>query len=134
MKILILAMGFALTGCETMKLASRPKVIRGADCLESPYMKVLQVVDEGVLAHLCPVNYPSYYDDAFEACTLKGDTVFMEIPKKQNDFVDEQKITLQKNQCFVGNGTFSYTSADGRRRTVRNIVVVTEEDSSQEKK
>ena len=54
----------------------------------------------------------------------------MEVPKKQNDFVDNQKITLEKNQCFVGNGTFSYTSADGQRRTVRNVVVVREDEAA----
>lgn len=96
--------------------------------MESPYLKVLQVVDEGILAYLCPINYPSYYDDVFEACVTKGDIVFMEVPKKQNDFVDNQKITLAKNQCFVGNGTYSYTSNNGQRRTVRNLVVLQEED------
>jgi len=131
---LIVASGFTLSGCETMKVASRPKEIRGAECLESHYMKVFQVVDEGILAHICPLNYPSYYVNTFEACSVKGDTVFMEVPKKQNDFVDDQKITLEKNQCFVGNGTYSYTSADGRRRTVRNIVVITEESPSPDKK
>lgn len=128
-KILAIALMVALTGCETMKIASRPKAIRGVECVDSPYMKVFQVVDGGILAHICPTNYPSYYDDAFEACVTKGDTVFMEVPKEVNNFVDDQKITLEKNQCFVGNGTYSYTSSDGRRRTVRNIAVLQEEDA-----
>jgi len=127
LKIGVCLLFIFLVGCETMKLASRPKSIQGNECIESPYMKVLQVVDDGVLAYICPTNYPSYYDDAFEACIVKGDTVFMEVPKKQNDFVDNQKITLAKNQCFVGNGTYSYTSNDGRRRTIRNIVVLQDE-------
>lgn len=134
LKSLFIGIGLALSGCETIKVASRPKEIRGVECLESPYLKVFQVVDEGILAHICPVNYPSYYDNTFEACSVKGDTVFLEVPKKQNDFVDDQKITLEKNQCFVGNGTYSYTSADGRRRTVRNIVVVTDESPPPDKK
>jgi len=37
------------------------------------------------------LSYPCYYDDTFEACVIKGDTVFMEVPKKQNNFVDNQK-------------------------------------------
>jgi hypothetical protein len=127
-KILLIATVFALISCETMQVMKRPKEIRGIECLDSPYMKVLQIVDAGILAQICPVNYPSYYDDTFEACTVKGDTVFMEVPKDQNDFVDNQKITLPKNQCFGGNGTYSYTSADGQRRTVRNIMMVKEED------
>lgn len=130
LKVLFMTAVLVSTGCETMKVATRPKTIGGFECLDSPYMKVLQIIDKGILAYICPINYPSYYDDTFEACAIKGDAVFMEVPKKQNDFVDNQKITLEKNQCFVGNGTFSYTSADGQRRTVRNVVVVKEDEAA----
>ena len=116
-----------LTGCAQMQIASQPKNIRGENCLESPRLKVFQVLDTGILAHLCPTDYPSYYEDAFEACAVKGDLVYMSVPKKTNDYVDNQKVTLIKTQCFVGDGTYSYTRSDGHKATVRNIKILEEE-------
>ncbi len=131
-RFVVVSLATLLAGCETMQLASRPKTINGFECYDSPYIKVLQVLENGILAHLCPTNYPSYYDDAFEACAIKGDIVFMEVPQKQNYFVDNQKVTLGKNDCFVGTGTFAYTSSDNQRRTVRSITIVTDKPSSAE--
>jgi hypothetical protein len=115
-------------GCETMKTMSRPKEINGVKCMSSPYLQVLQVIDDGILAHICPTSYSSVYDDAFDACVVEGDTVFMEVPKDKNFFVDDQKITLNQNQCFVGVGTFAYNSSGGRRRTVRSITIIAEQE------
>lgn len=115
-----------LAGCQSMQLASRPKTINGETCMQSPNLQVFQVLDNGILAHLCPVDYPSYYSDAFEACTLKGDLVFMAVPQKANDYADNQKVTLTKTQCFVGAGTYSYPRKDGVQATVRNIKILEE--------
>ena len=96
--------------------------------MQSPRLQVFQVLDGGILAYLCPVDYPSYFDNAFEACMAKGDLVFMSVARKANDYVDNQKVTLTKTQCFVGDGTFSYTRKDHDKATVRNIKIL--EDSS----
>jgi hypothetical protein len=125
-KICIYALVAFLVGCETMQLAPRPKTIHGRECIASPYLRVMQVGDKGVLGHICPTSYPSYDSNAFDSCIFNGDAIFMEVLKTQNNFVDNQKITLEKNQCFVGNGTYAYTSADGQRRTVRSIVILQE--------
>lgn len=98
--------------------------------MQSPNLQVFQVLDNGILAHLCPVDYPSFYSDAFEACIAKGDLVFMSVPPKANDYADNQKITLTKTQCFVGDGTYSYPRKDGVKATVRNIKILEEPSPS----
>ena len=105
---------------------TRPKSIRGEVCMESPRLKVLQILNNGILAHVCPVDYPSFYDDAFDACSAKGDLVFMAVAPKANDYVDDQKITLSQAQCFVGAGIFSYETSQGYKKTVRNIKILEE--------
>lgn len=112
--------------------------IRSESCLDSSKLQVLQVLDTGILAHVCPIEFPSYYDDAFEACVSKGDLVFMEVDKSVNFFVDEQKVQLEKESCFVPNGTFSYTNKNNDRKTVRWIKIadsqVPNPDYTEEKK
>lgn len=122
-----------VTGCVEMQIALRPKAIRGQPCMVSPKLKVLQVLNDGVLAYLCPMNYPSSYEDAFDACIVKGDLVYMSVPAKTNDYVDNQKVTLAKNQCFVGDGTYSYIRHDGVKATIRNVKILEEESNSADK-
>jgi len=91
-------------------------------------MRVLQVIsnssDNGILAFLCPIEYPSYYANAFEACSVQGDLVFMAVNPKENDYVDDQKITLPDNQCFVPDGTFSYVTRRDMDKRVRKIKLI----------
>jgi hypothetical protein len=72
--------------------------------MSSPYLQVLQVIDDGILAHICPTSYSSVYDDAFDACVVEGDTVFMEVPKDKNFFVDDQKNNFEPKSVFCGRG------------------------------
>lgn len=81
-------------------------------------------MDYGILAHLCPTDYPSYFDNVFDACALKGDVVFMPVKKSQNDFVDDQKITLPDELCFVPDGVFKYSTVKDREKTVRKITII----------
>lgn len=111
----------------------RPEMLNGEKCMASPNLIILQVLDHGILAQLCPVDYPDYYNNAFDACAIKGDTVHMAIPPEQNDYVDNQKITLNNTQCFVSDGTYKYIRNDGIRSTVRNIKIVTEDPSVRSK-
>ena len=118
-----------LVGCAQLQIPSRPNVIHGETCKKSPRLKVFQVLDDGILAYLCPTDYPSLYDDAFEACIVKGDLVYMPVAPKTNDYVDNQKVTLPQSQCFAANGTYSYTRRDGHTATVRKIKILKEESN-----
>lgn len=117
---------FVFTGCATLEKASRPKEIQGEKCRLSPRLRVFQVLDDGILAHLCPIDYPSYYDNAFEACVLKGEVVYLPVRPRENNYVDEQKITLPDTKCFAENGTHSYLSNNNMRKTVRKIKILEE--------
>lgn len=120
-----------LASCETLptsktssSIFSKPTVIRNEACYETPHLKVFQVIDYGILAYLCPTKYPSFYDDVFEACSVKGDTVFMPVPKSKNDFVDDQRITLPEELCFAPDGVFKYSTVSDREKTVRKITII----------
>jgi hypothetical protein len=93
-------------------------------CLGVHQMKVLQVLDDGILANLCPSEYPSYYKDCFDAARSEGEIVYMPVNPKYNDYVDDQKITLPNTQCFCKDGTFKYTTNGGVEKTVRKIKIV----------
>jgi hypothetical protein len=122
-KLLILFLFVSFTGCAQLQMMSRPKTIGGETCMQSPRLRVFEVLDDGILAYLCPTKKPSYYDDLWENCR-NGDLVFMSVTRKANDYVDNQKISLTKNQCFVGDGVFKYTTKYGREATVRNIKIL----------
>ena len=122
-KLLILFLFISLTGCAQLQMASRPKTIGGETCMQSPKLQVLQVLDDGILAYLCPTRKRSYQDNLWENCH-NGDIVFMSVTRKANDYVDNQKITLTKTQCFVRDGVFKYTRKDGREATIRNIKIL----------
>lgn len=109
------------SGCAQLQINTRPEKIQGEACMESPRLQVLQVFDDGILGHVCPVDYPSYYSDAFDACISKGDLIYMPVKAKNNNYVDSQKVTLSENQCFVENGTYSYFTKDEIKKTVRKI-------------
>lgn len=130
-RILFFISLIALVGCANLPTSktssgifSNPKVVRHEACYETPHMKVFQVMDYGILAHLCPTDFPSYYDNVFEACAVKGDVVFMPVKKAQNDFVDDQKITLPEELCFVPDGVFKYSTVNDRDKTVRKIQII----------
>lgn len=73
---------------------------------------------------MCPVDTPSHYDDDPWSYCYRGDTVYMAVAGKANDYVDEQKVTLKENQCFVGVGKFKYTNKRGDEKTIRKIKIV----------
>ncbi len=117
-----------LAGCATPSTspsgASTHATIRNERCLESPRIRVFQVLDHGILANLCPTSFKSYYDDAFDACNADGDTVYMPVKPAQNDYVDDQKVTLPDEKCFVADGTFSYVTAKDMNKRVRKIKII----------
>ncbi len=131
-KLNLCALLIISVGCAQMQITSenfsRPKTINGETCVESPRLKILQVLEDGILAYMCPIDYPSYYDGPFEACMVKGDLVYMPVKPKENNYVDEQRVTLQNNQCFSEDGTFKYKSAAGVAKTVRKIKILVQAD------
>jgi hypothetical protein len=126
---ILLFLPFAyLLSCANSPIANilkpQPEVIRNELCYETPFMKVMQVLDNGILAYLCQTNFQSNYSDVFEGCYISGDVVFMPLKKSQNDFVDEQKFILPQDKCFIADGTYKYQTTDGRGKTVRKIRII----------
>ena len=99
-------------------------VPRNENCLETDKMKVFQVLENGILGHLCPNDYPDYYDNSFDACNVKGEIIFMAVSPKNNDYVDDQQVTLPSEQCFAKNGTYTYTTQKGFSKTIRKIKII----------
>lgn len=117
---------FSLVGCAQLQNTTSTelsKTIRSPHCIETPYLKVLQVLEEGILANLCPVKLEYPYKDVFEAC-WKGDLVYLEVPSEYNQFVDEQKLTLTEDMCFVPDGTYRYVTRENVKKTIRKISVM----------
>jgi len=123
---------FLLAGCSNLQLASRPNTINGETCMQSSKLRVLQVIDDGILAYLCPTDSQGYSSsgDSWYDCVMHGDTVFMPVAPTANDYVDEQKVTLTKTQCFVADGTFKYPRKNGVIATVRKIKILNESSSA----
>lgn len=119
---------FLLAGCAHLQMTSRPETIGGETCMQSPKLQVLQVLDDGILAYLCPTDSRSYLasEVPWHDCVMNGDVVFMPVAREANDYVDEQKVTLTKTQCFVGDGTYKYPRKNGDMATVRKIKVLEE--------
>ncbi len=100
---------------------SRSSISNNVQCYESRKLKIFQVIDHGILARICPTEYPSYYRNEFEACLTEGELVYMSVKANENDFVDDQQVTLASNQCFIPDGVFSYTTSKDIPKRVRKI-------------
>ncbi len=94
-----------------------PKMIRNEKCFESTYMQVFQVFDDGILGYICPSG--EYFDNCW-----KGDLIYMPVPAKTNDFVDDQKVILNQDECFESNGTYKYLTKENVKKTVRKIKII----------
>ena len=92
-------------------------------CYDSPNMKVLQILNDGILAYLCPVADSRSRLDVFDFCHLNGDVVYMKVKSSENDYVDDQKVSLPADKCFVPDGTYTYPTKYERKR-VRKIKIM----------
>lgn len=119
---LVIAIGCAQI--QNITSVEPPKTIRSPNCIQSPHLKVMQVLDNGILAYVCPVTAEYPYKTVFEGCWIKGDLTFMEVPEEHNQFVDDQELTLPDDTCFVPAGTYKYTTKDNIKKTVRLIGVM----------
>lgn len=106
------------------KQISNPPTIRNQNCIDRNQFKVMQVVEYGVLAHLCPIDFPSFYRNAFDACMSEGDLIFIPVSPSENDYVDDQKVTLAEDQCIMENGTYRYETKSDIIKTVRKIRII----------
>lgn len=111
------SMGIPLSQAHAAEIPSAPL---GLQCLDTKRIKVSQVLNEGILARLCFVDLRKFLNDPFENCNTEGDTVFLKVNPADNDYVDNQKVTLPENKCLVPDGTYSYT-ANGEKKRVRKV-------------
>ena len=134
MKYLCLVLLSNVIGCGSMKSgpirdtkSEAPKTMRNEKCFVSQKMKVLQILDSGILGHICPSQFPGFYRNAYDACIMEGDLVYLPVPRNENDYVDEQKVELEQQKCFASDGTFSYLNDGGVRKTIRKIRIADSE-------
>ena len=101
-----------ITGCSAVKTQKseqgKVKKVSNKECFDSNRIKVSKVMNDGVLARLCPVKKSSYESDPFYMCEYDGDKVYLPVKVSDNDFVDDQKFTLPKDKCFIPDGVFTY--------------------------
>lgn len=111
MKItMILAGGLILAGCAGAKFSTlAPKKARNPQCIASSKMQISNIFEDGIIAQLCPAEFESYYKDAFDACTLHGTRVFLPVTAEQDNYVDDQKVTLPEDKCFAEDGVYIYS-------------------------
>ena len=109
------------------QLRRQPPTIRNQNCVQYSKFRVMQILDHGVLAHTCPDNFPSYYNNSFDACLSQGDLFYIPLKRTENDYVDDQKVTLSDDKCIMENGTYQYYTKDELKKTVRQIRIIDSE-------
>lgn len=89
-------------------------------CTSGSKVLILQVLDEGALGYICPKTNWDYSDFRI-ACKFDGKLVYL---TQNNNYVDEQLVKLEKNECFSESGTYKYFNKEGDRKTVRAIDII----------
>lgn len=112
MKIVFMIL-VVLSGCALKEInnnsSSKPSR-NNKNCIGSNKMIVSNSISSGIFARLCPVNVKSYYSDAFQACAVDGSDIFLPVKSELNNYVDDQKVTLQDGKCFSEDGVMFYTN------------------------
>lgn len=93
-------------------------------CTNGSRLLVLQVLDNGVLGHICPSMFWNIVkeDPYFQtSCRIHGRLVFL-FP--DNNYVDDQLIKISRKECFAEVGTFQYTNKKDDRKTVRAVKII----------
>lgn len=93
---------------------------RNLACSKGSKAVVFQVLDQGVLAFICP-RFNFEYDSDITACKIKGRLVYL---THNNNYVDNQMIKLKRNQCFAEGGAYQYKNKEGDIKTVREIDII----------
>lgn len=94
---------------------------RNPACTGSSKAVVLQVFNEGALAYHCPRVIWNSYSSYQTACKLEGTLVYL---TENRNYVDDQIIKLNRNECFAENGVYRYENKKGDIKTVRAIDII----------
>ena len=113
--LLILVLLFS--GCSTSPSSGEKTISRKATvdsiydsrCLDSKSFIVESSSESGIFAKHCPKKFKSYHDDTFDACA-SSPVFFLAIKKVNNDYADNEKVTLRKNECLIKDGIYEYVS------------------------
>ena len=62
------------------------------------------------------------FDKSTNGCNGEYDLVFLSVDSRDNDLVDDQKIVLPEDKCFLAIGRFFYESKVGRK-VVRKVKI-----------
>lgn len=132
MKRIICAISLMLSGC----VASLPpsETIRSDKCLDVDFAKIVQISDDVVLVNLyrCYRWYAGTGWAHDETCSYPGgekvldDGAFFAIDKKQfikpEELYDGRQFGVGSD-CFAEDGTYSYISTIGTKKTIRKIKI-----------
>lgn len=100
----------------SLKLFEKPEMER---CLSDiKELKVFQVLEDRIALTQENVNI-----DGFNLSIPYLSDIVLLIGKEGQQFYDNERITLKKNQCFKQKGTYQYKSKDGDYHTVPAVVV-----------
>ena len=95
---------------------------KNRECLKENRVVILQALDNGALAFLCPrVFDTSPYSNIWDYCRVKGDLVYL---SENHNYADSQRITLPRGYCFASGGVYKYTNREGHGKTVREIYIM----------
>ena len=89
-------------------------------CTTGKTAVILQVLDNGALAHICP-PFNFLEENPILSCRLKGTLVHFNY---NDNYVDDQVIELHRGQCFAEGGAYKYQNKNGDIKTVRDISIM----------
>ena len=115
MKRIICAISVMLSGCI---VSIPPKTIPNSKCIKGVF-EIQQVVDEGFLLSQCQyLPYTGIWHCPGPDAFFKVDTS----KEPWNSFAEGMQLRTPENAtCLVYDGTYKYTTAVGRERTIINL-------------
>ena len=113
MKYNILFLLFFLTSCATISNAMTEKTKYGNICWNEQNFQVLQGLEYGALAYECP-----RYDDR-----CWGNKVVYLVNTTGDDFYDKQNVSSSKEQCWVQEGVYRYTTNQNIQKAVPFLIL-----------
>ncbi len=114
----IILLGFLLLATNACFAQKNPA------CISETQAIIFQVLDKGVLAHVCP-RFDFQYDKLINSCRYNGVLVYIDY---NDNYVDNQLIKLHKNQCFASGGAYRYVNKEGDIKTIREISIINKYD------
>lgn len=132
-KLFLLLPCLLLTACPysiaDMADLNKPlKEIRNPECdIIADGLYIIQVLDDGILGE--PVDYSKTYGEVDKSSFTrrdKSETLYIPIDKKiLKDKYDDSASDIGEMTCLKNDGTYSYTTAMGAKRTIRKLKLIT---------